>query len=192
LVTSRAKTGITTTTVESFTIDAGALYKNLFEEDEALLGATSGGNTFVIEQEIRSVELDGARGDVRGARRVIESRPRLTTNLIELTTETLMLALTGTTATDFLDDGETTATHDDIRRTRNILDTDYITNIGIVGETSNGEDIILVIENALSDGGFELALEDKSEGILEVQFTGHYDPADMSKEPWRIIYPKSV
>ena len=189
---ARAKTGITTTTVESFTIDAGALYKNLFLPGEELLGATSGGNSFVIEQEIRSVELDGARGDLRGARRVTESRPRLTTNLIEITSETLMMALAGSDATDFLDDEDAPVTHDSISRSRAILDTDYITNIGIVGETSGGQDIILIIENALSDGGFELALEDKSEGILEVQFTGHYDPDNVTREPWRIIYPKTV
>jgi hypothetical protein len=49
-----------------------------------------------------------------------------------------------------------------------------------------------MVYNALADEGLELAFEDKEEGILEVTFTAHYDPADLSTEPWGIRFPKIV
>ena len=187
---ARAKHGITTTTVDRLTINAGALWKNLFEASEELIGATSGGNTFVVEQEIKIIEIDGAKGPLKGARRVTESVARITANIIEHTTENVLMALAGADATDWFEAPDATATHDKIKRTRNIIDSDYVKNIGIVGETSDGKDVIIIIENALADGGFELAWEDKEEGILETQFTAHYDPANINSEPWAIYYPK--
>ena len=64
------KHGVTTNTYKKLVIDSGAVYKNYGESGEALLGATRGGNTFTIEQEIRNMEVDGAKGSVKGFRRI--------------------------------------------------------------------------------------------------------------------------
>lgn len=190
---ARKTNALTTETVERFVVDAGAVYFNLGDVDERLFGATRGGNSFVIEQDIKMIEIDGVRGATMGARRVVESNARITANLLELTSQNIMTAIAGTDATDFIDGEGVTATHDEIRRTRNISNLDYIKNVSIVGQVSgSGENIICTIFNALADEGFELAFEDREEGSLEVTFTAHYDPADVTKEPWAIRFPKDV
>src|SRR5690554_4213736 len=87
--------GITEKTVENILIDAGAVYLNFNEEDERILGATREGNGFSIEQELRHLELDGARGPIRGGTRIINTIVTLTANLYELTVENIQAALAG-------------------------------------------------------------------------------------------------
>lgn len=182
------ETGITTETVKRFIVDAGAVYFNYGETDERKAGATRGGNSFVIEQDVKEVEMDGAKGAVKGARRVIEVRPRITTNLIEMTAENFKKALAGADSTAYPDG--TATTHDSIRRNREIKETDYIKNVALVGNISGTDTpIICIIENGLADGNLELSTEDKEEAGLEIQFTGHFDPADMDAEPWEIRFP---
>ena len=194
---ARPTSGLTSQAVERFVIDSGAVYINLDETDERLLGATRGGSSFEIEQEIKLVEIDGVRGASMGARRVVESNARIVANLMEFTTENVMLALAGSDATDFTDPSitpaPTGATHDEIRRTRNIASVDFLKNIAIVGKISGSqENIICIIYNALADEGFEFSMEDREEGVLEVTFTAHYDLDDVLTEPWAIRIPKAV
>lgn len=185
---------ITVETVQRFLLDAGAVFVNWGETEQRLLGATRGGNTFAVEQEVKETEIDGARGDVKGTRRVITVRPRLTVNLLEFTAENLQLALAGSDITDSDEtggDGGTAPTHKKISRTGNgtITVDKHIKNIALAAETSSGKQGIFIIKNALADGNLELATEDKNEAVLEVQFTGHFDPANIEEEPWEIIWP---
>src|SRR5690554_6860688 len=87
--------GITTETVKRLFLDAGAVYLNYGETEERLLGATNDGNTFTIEQDVREIEVDGARGPVKGLRRIVEVRAQIVANLLELTAENLKTALAG-------------------------------------------------------------------------------------------------
>lgn len=192
---SRKTHGITTETTKRFAIDSGAVFLNLGETGERLLGATRGGNTFTVEQEIKIIEVDGSKGPLKGARRIIESTAKIKANLLELTTANIMIAIAGATATNFTDitSAPATNTHDEIRRVRNLSDLDYIKNIAIVGKVSgSAENIICLVYNALADEGLELAFEDKEEGVLEVTFTAHFDPADLDTEPWAIRFPKAI
>lgn len=194
---ARSTNALTSETVKRFAIDAGAIYINLGELDERLLGATRGGNTFTIEQDVKLIEIDGVRGPTMGARRIVESIAKITTNLLEITSENLMLAIAGADATNYKDPtiepppvGDS---HDKIRRTRNISDLDYVKSVSIVGKVSgSAENIICTIFNALADEGFEMAFEDREEGSLEIVFTAHYDPDDVDTEPWSIDFPKPV
>ena len=79
---ARKTAGVSSASVQNFVIDAGAVYVNLGEVDERLLGATRGGNSFEIEQDVKLVEIDGVKGASMGARRVIESNARIVANLI--------------------------------------------------------------------------------------------------------------
>ena len=194
---ARKAAGVSSASVQNFVIDAGAVYVNLGEPEERLLGATRGGNSFEIEQDIKLIEIDGVRGASMGARRVVESNARIVANLLEITTENLLLAIAGADATEYTDasiePAPVGASHDMIRRTRNISDLDFITNIAIVGRVSGTEEnIICMIYNALSDEGFSLGLEDREEGVLEVTFTAHYSLDDVETEPWSIAFPKAV
>ena len=190
---ARKTNALTKETVDRFVIDAGAIYLNLGEVDERLLGATRGGNTFSIEQDIKLIEIDGVRGATKGARRVIESNARIVANLLELTSENIMLAIAGADATDYIDGEGVEPTHDRIQRTRNISDLDFIKSVSIVGKVSgSNENVICTVYNALADGGVEFAFEDREEGALEITFTAHYDPDNVDNEPWAIDFPKDV
>jgi hypothetical protein len=194
---ARNTNGLTKETVDRFVIDAGAVYLNLGEAEERLLGATRGGNEFTIDQDIKLIEIDGVKGATMGARRIVESNATLKVNLLELTTENIMLAIAGADATDYTDPSiepaPATPSHDRIRRTRNLSDLDFIKSISVVGKISgSAENIIVTIYNALSDDSFELSFEDREEGVLEITFTAHYDPENVEEEPWTIDFPKDV
>ena len=194
---ARKTNGLTKETVDRFVIDAGAVYLNVGEVDERLLGATRGGNEFTIDQDIKLIEIDGVKGATMGARRIVESNATLKVNLLELTSENIMLAIAGADATDYTDPSiepaPTGASHDRIRRTRNISVMDFIKSISVVGKISgSAENIIVTIYNALSDDSFELAFEDREEGALEITFTAHYDPENVEEEPWSIDFPKEI
>lgn len=181
--------GLRTETVDHFIVDAGAVYLNYELPTERLLGATRGGNTFTIEQDVREIEIDGAPGPVKGARRIIEVRPRMSTNLLEITRENLLMAIPGAVSVPLPD--AAAATHDSITRSRNITNADYIENVALVGTVSGSDEpIIIILENALQDENFEIGTEDRDESVLEVQFTGHFDAANMGREPWEIRYPR--
>lgn len=182
--------GISTRTADHFLVDAGAAYVNLGEPDERLLGATRGGNSFTIEQDVREPEIDGSPGPLKGTRRIVEVRPIININLLEMTKENLMIALAGADATPSPD--STAATHDVIKRTRNIIGADYIKNIALVGTISGSDEpIIIIVKNALNTENFEMGTEDREEGVLELALTGHFDPANMTEEPWEIRFPRN-
>ncbi|MHA1302194.1 MAG: hypothetical protein ACTSPI_00640 [Candidatus Heimdallarchaeaceae archaeon] len=180
--------GVTTETVKRFLIDAGAVYLNYDEADERLLGATRGGNSFVIEQDVKEMEMDGAKGPVKGARRIIEVRARITANLLELTADNIQKALAGSAAEDYPSaEGKT---HDKITRVRDISDSDYLTNVALVGRISGSDNnFIGIVKNALAVENFELTTEPREEGVIEVTFEAHFDPSDLDSEPWEIYFP---
>lgn len=184
------RNGITKETADHFLVDAGAVYLNLDEPDERLLGATSGGNTFTLEQEFRQPEIDGSPGPLKGTRRIISVNAILEINLIELTKENLMMALAGADSTASPDDSA--ATHDVIRRTRNITAADYIKNVALIGTVSGSDEpAIFMIYNGLHDDNLELGSQDQNEGILTLTIKGHFEPEAMDQEPWEIRWPRN-
>ena len=93
------RSGVTSETVKRLILDAGVVYKNYGTED-ILLGATEGGNNFVVEREIREIPADGLRGKTKGFRRIISENAHITTNLKEWSRDNFLLALAGTEADD--------------------------------------------------------------------------------------------
>ena len=193
---SGATHGVTTETVERFYVDAGAVFLNYGEADERPLGATRGGNTFTVEQDVREMEIDGLPGPLAGARRIVTVRPTIEANLLELGTDNMLLALTGAEATAIDQDGGGGGnTHDSIRRSRSIALSDYITNIALVGEvlgtTRRG---IFIVYNAISTENFEIGTSDEDEAVLTLTLAGHFNAADLdatgvAEEPWEIRWP---
>lgn len=182
--------GITANTYTRFIIDSGAVYKNYGEANELLLGATRGGNTFKIETEIRQMDVDGARGPVKGGERIVSVIASITANFVEVKKELLLYALPGATAADY-PVAPATKTHDLITRAADIATTDYLTNIAIVGESTQSVTnyVICLIKNVISDGNLEVSFADKDESVLPVTFRAHFDPSALTTEPWEIYSP---
>ena len=82
-------------------------------------------------------------------------------------------------------------THDKIRG-GDIDLTDYISNVALVGTISGKtNDVICIVENALADAGLSLSTAHRDEAVPSIVFTGHYDPATPTVEPWEIRYPRA-
>lgn len=187
--------GITADTYKKFIVDAGEVYAGWtdFGTPGTLLGATRGGSSLTVEQEIREMEVDGARGPVKGGRRITMVKATLTVNIIEHTAANFKRALAGADVADF----GTPANWDAVTRSLDIQDADYLNNICIVGEVSGSANgVAIKLDNALADGNFELSFADKDEGVLSTTFTAHFDPANLGAdndiEPWTIYMPKPV
>jgi hypothetical protein len=182
--------GITANTYKRLVIDSGAVYKNYgVAGGNILLGATRGGNTFTIESEYREMEVDGAKGPLKGMRRITKVTATLVANFIEISSNIIQMALPGSIGTTTA----SPASWDIIKRSLEIALTDYVTNIAIIGEV-NGQSkpSVLILKNALADGNFEIGFEDNNESVLPVTFKGHFSLSDLDTEPWEIRFPKIV
>ena len=188
--TSKTK-GITPSSPQRFLVDAGAVWLDYGLPTERLLGATRGGNVFSITQNIREMPMDGARGPVKGAERIIESKATLVANLIEITADNIVLMIPAAKKTDY--PSSIGKTHDSITRDADIVDANYITNIALVGKVQGAlEDFIGLLYNALPTSNVDFKTVDKDEAVVAVTFTAHFDPNDMDTEPWEIRSPLIV
>jgi hypothetical protein len=188
-------TGYTTNTPLRYLLDAGAIYKNLIytaatgEFTGELLGATSGGNEFTLEQSTRTIEVDGLKGAGKGNTVIDEEIPTLLTNLKELTAENLALAIAGGQV-------DTADTHYDVITSKGKIDTtDYLDNVGFVGRISgSNKPIVIIVENVISVEGINLKTADKGEAVVPIKFQGHYDDGNVTDgaAPFKIYFPKEA
>jgi len=178
--------GISTNTYSRFLIDSGAVYFNYTTSGTTnLLGATRGGNTFTIDSEYRDMEADGARGPVKGGRRITNVTVTLVANMLEIdNTKVIGYGLTGSDTTD-------SGAYYTTTRSLEISAGDYLTDIAIVGEVSGSESdpAVFICKNPISTGGFEVSMSDKDETVIPITFTGHFTVAAMDTEPWEIRWP---
>jgi hypothetical protein len=182
--------GTTTNTPLHYLMDAGAIYKNLAYDEltgeftGTLLGATSGGNEFALAQEIRHIEVDGLKGQLKGNSVIDSEIPSLTVNLKEITAQNVALAIAGSTTTS-------DTNYDIITSKGKIELADYLDNVAFVGRLSgSSKPVVIVIENAISLEGLTISASDKAEAVIPVVFTGHEEEAGVA--PYRIYFPKVV
>lgn len=178
--------GVTCTTTNNLIIDSGAIYINYGELNERKLGATRGGNTFAIEEEMRTMEFDGVRGQLIGSHRLLGAIPKITANIVEWNWQTFLDILPGSTKIDI------GTTHYRIQRSiQRLLASSYLTNVAIVGECTASETnyVVCGIKNAIQLENVELPFNDKDETVSTVTFSGCVDCNNMEDEPWWIDYP---
>jgi len=182
------KSGITCKTPERYIIGPGEVRLNYVNAGNpgVLLGATLGGNQFVVEPEYRDPRPDGARGKLKGFRTLNDISVQLVVNMFEITRETLLKALPGAT-------GAVDGDHFVITPGMEIADGDYLTNVAIIGDISGSDDgIICIVKNALVDGGLSLSLVDRDDTIQEMTFSGHFACDAIDEIPYEIRYPSEI
>lgn len=187
--------GFTSSTPDSYVINAGALYYNLtWSETDGWkgipLGATNGGSTLKIEQETREIEVDGVFTSYVGSKILQSSSMTLETNIKEITANTIKMAINGQVSkgdgTDYPEDWEI------VEGKGRIEKSDYIQNIAIVGEYSgSNEPIIAILDNVLSTEGLSIEFTDDEEGVIAATFQAHADEGQVRnrKLPGRILFP---
>lgn len=180
-----AKHGVSANTQDRLVIDAGAVYTGWTSVSSpgTLLGATKGGNVFEVNRTLRDIRPDGAKGPVKGFRRLEEVAATLSVNLLEITEANLLTALPGSSASSHVITGA------------EVDDNDYIDKVALVG-TVTGFDgttapIICILENVLVEGPLSMNFSPKDEQVIKLVFTAHFAATDLDTEPWSVTYPSA-
>ena len=191
---SKTYSGFQTDTAERLLLDAGAFFVNFevgtdtFDTAVAggkLLGATRGGGQFSAIPQIRPIQIDGVKGKAKGLQVIDTWETKLTANVLEVTKESLVKALTA----GKLD--ETDPDYIEITASNYVTAADYIDNVTWVGKLSgNDEPVIVQVYNALNTTGLTLQTQDAGEAVIAMAFEGHYDAAELDEPPFKIFYPK--
>lgn len=152
---------------------------------ESLIGATSGGNKLTITPEVKTVEVDGALVKVKGLDFKQGEVAKLETNLVEITPELLKMTVIGKQAATSSVDG-----YAEIVSKADIEAGDYFDNIGFIGHKTNGDPIIIVLDNALCTSGLEAEAKNKDNTVVKVTFECYQEvEGDLMKLPYHIYYP---
>ncbi len=149
------------------------------------LGLTRGGSVFTVERELRVIEADCDRGPVKG-RVVIDTEiPKLTVNALEpFATDEIARYWPG------LSLDSQSASYDVVTGTLTIAAGDY-NDITFVGKTKDGKAVTIEIDDAINMANIEWSLEEKSEVVPSLEFTGHYEEATRDTPPWRVKFAKT-
>ena len=189
--------GITENTPKTVMLGAGTIHKGLtftagtggadgvWNFEDSLICATSGGSKLTIAPEFYDVPVDGALVKVKGLTVKVGETATLEINPVELKPEILKMALIGDEAAS-----ETAPGYNEITSRARINEGDYLENMGYVGKTIEGTPIIIVFDYALCTSGLELEGKNKEAAVPAFTFECF---ADLTPEadvlPWHIYYP---
>ena len=195
----KAYSGINKDTTKHIQLDAGAFFKNFDPATDTYatakaagkcLGATQGGGEFSAVPTLRTIDVDGAVGRVRGLVDIESWEVSIGATVLETTVETLKLALAAATS----ETSSTPTGYTAIKGKAGIADSDFIDNIAWVGNISGSDSpMIIVVKNVLNEGGLNYSVTPKGEGKVELKFYAYNDLADYETDavapPFEIYYP---
>ena len=147
-----------------------------------LIGATRGGGSFTVTRDIRQPEVDGRRYGFKGDSFVDSVDAQLSTTLVEITPENLLLSFcTGTSST---------TGNVEVLKFGTAIDTaNYLTNICWIGDIADGRYVLICLKNALNEADISLTWTDKGEGTLPVEFHAKQaNVSDYDNAPFEIVY----
>lgn len=186
--------GLNGRSAENLVIGPGLLTKGfnlaLFNPDDRstwgeMLGATKGGNTANLDLEWHDTEPDGALGKVKGMRWVVKAESKLSTNLLEVSKANLLMKLNIFKSTNL------NPRYDKIEHDGSVAPAPT-QNVALFGaKVGSADPIVIVIENAQATDPLELPFgTGKDDVVLKTEFEGMFDPANPTKIPFYILYPK--
>lgn len=187
------KTGVTENTPKKILFGAGTIHKNLkytgssWNFEESIIGATNGGSKINIVPEFYDVPVDGAMVKVKGLKKKIGETAEMEINFAEITKDLIKAAVVGATGTS------ADTTFDVIESKADIAEGDYLENIAFVGKTLSGDDIIVILDNALCTSGLATEGKNKEAATGTYKFECHADlDSDLDTLPYHIYYPKAT
>lgn len=181
-------------TFESIQINAGIIL-NAFDpatgayEKTAIVGATTGGNSFNTNPTFSDYfeDVDNVPNNTKQGKRIDYYDPALSTTFVTIDNA---LGKKLITAAD-IDSDDTTHLIP-----RNMLSDEDFDDLWLVGDYSdkngntNGGFIAIHIKNALNTGGFQFQSTKNGKGQFSADFHGHYDIEDIDDVPFE-VYIKS-
>lgn len=188
--------GITEETVQNLMFSAGAYYKNLKVPTSTTekwtgtpLGATSGGGGFTVKPNYEQLQLDGATVAVKGTYVKNGEVASMKMNMTEFTEGVVVGAL------HLVEDTKANITgYKKFVSKANLEEDDYLENIAFVGKLIDGRQVIVVMENAICVGAFEVDPKNGSQATyeLEYQCTADITQDDLEHLPYHIYFPQEV
>ena len=158
--------------VEKIMLDTGAVFIN-----GSLIAPCEGDNTFVVEREYRDIPFNGSNGKTKGLKRILRENASLTIHPKGLTQAMLKHALPacGENGDAITSAGKTL-----------IPNANYIASVMLVGNMADGSTKVITVYNALAENGLSLSMSEDGEAILELVFSGNYDPEDNTSIIYKI------
>lgn len=186
--------GITTETIKKMILGAGVIYKNLKYASNAwsgtVLGATSGGLKFKYEAQWLDIEVDGATVLVKGvSKQKVGESASLEGQMTEITAGILVDAM------HLVEDTSDDSSYKKYITKANVTETDdYLENIAYVGQLSNGQNIIIILPNAICTEAFELETKNANQNTFKVKYecTADLTNDTLNKLDVAVYYPKPV
>lgn len=194
-----AQTGFTSTSVDSFIIDAATLYREL-KYDQATgwtgvqIGATTGGVKVSIKNTYRKIDVDGtAHMDVQDLNVLSAAQATASASVKEITLENLRLSTNGKIREAL--PTEAPSGYKVIESKRYLEKSDYIDSVAVVGVHNKSKlPIIFILDNVLATSSSDLEFKDGDEAIipLELQANASVEQLAADQFPWRTFYPDTV
>lgn len=187
--------GISEGTPSNIPFGAGTWFKGLkYEEGTGwtgtVMGATSGGSSIKITNEIKDLEIDGVIVPVKGLALMAGGGGEAEVNFAELTPDIIK----HTALAEVLDENSDGYVEgfDCFQTKDTIEDGDYVENLGFVGWTADkSKQIIVIMDYALCKGGLQLDPKNKENAVVKGTFTAYADmKKDLSRVPVRVYYTK--
>ena len=184
--------GITTETIKKMILGAGVIYKNLKYASNAwsgtVLGATSGGLKFKYEAQWLDIEVDGATVLVKGvSKQKVGESASLEGQMTEITAGILVDAM------HLVEDTSDDSSYKKYITKANVTETDdYLENIAYVGQLSNGQNIIIILPNAICTEAFELETKNANQNTFKVKYecTADLTNDTLNKLDVAVYYPE--
>lgn len=173
-------------TYKRMVLDSGQLRIGYVDEANpgALLGATRGGAVFEVAGELRDMPADGAKGAVKGSERITRAIAGIEVTVIEFVSWVLQQALPGAIKLNW---PIVMPTHDELKRYLTFALSDYRDTIALIAEVrGTDEPVVVVLRNVIGKKGLTAATVSGTETGIKIQFAAHYNPDDISAEPWEI------
>lgn len=149
------------------------------------LGATKGGNTANLDMEWFDTQPDGALGKVKGMRWLTKAESKLTTNLLEGSKENLLMKLNVFKSTSHSD------RYDKLEHDGSVAPVQTRNVALFAAKVGSKDPIVIVIENAQPSDPVEVNAGTGQENtVFKTEFEGMFDPGNITKIPFYILYPK--
>lgn len=179
--------GLNTNTASRLEFGPGQYIINYGVAGTLALGATRDGGMCDPGVKLRTIKSDSPNGDnVKGMMRLGEVKPIITVKALEMSSANFQKILGPYAKT-------VSAPYDELR-VRELLSTDYFTNVTVLTTKSGSSDpTIYQIFNALAmPDSIKFQWKNQDECVIDCTFQAFWDPASMSTPPLLIRTPTVV
>lgn len=132
---------------------------------QGIIGATNGGSKIEITPEFLDLEIDGVMVKTKGLTQKVGETATMETNMAEVVPEMIAKMVVGEV------DKETEENYIKITSKAKLVEGDYYKGLGFVGQTLNGNPIMVIFKNALCTSGFSTEAKNKEQAV----FTGTFE-----------------